>query len=114
MVLILGKVRSRGEGQSSVWADAIYSLQEARGFLKRLTIRFRTADIEEGQLMAIRRVLEQHQGSADVFFQVPEDGREKMVKLKDLKVTLSTRLIQEVSVFPLVRGTSVVGSLPRR
>ena len=114
MVIVLGKVRTRGEGQSSVWADTLYSLREAREFLKRVTIRFTAADIEENQLMAIRRVLEQHQGSADVFFQIPEDGREKLVKVRDLKVSPSTRLVQEVSALALVRGASLAGSLPRR
>ena len=114
MLLVMGKVRTRGENQSSIWADTLYPLPEARRFLKGLTIRFASCEMDEAQLLGIRRVLEQHQGAADVFFQIPEDGREKVVKVRDLKVTPSTQLIQEVRAFPLVRGISVNGTLPRR
>jgi DNA polymerase-3 subunit alpha len=114
LVLILGKVRSRNEGQNTIWADAMYSLNEARGFLKSLTIQFKSGEVDERRLMDIRRVLEQYPGRAAVFFQIPEDGKNRVIRLRDVSVTPSTRLIREIKAFPLVRNSILSGGLPQR
>jgi DNA polymerase-3 subunit alpha len=114
LVIVLGKMRSRGEGQVSVWADALISLKDARSYLKTLTIRLRDPEPDEADLFQIRKVLEAYPGSAEVFFQVREQESDRVIRVRDLRVLPSTQLIRQLRALPLVQDTKLTGALPIR
>jgi DNA polymerase-3 subunit alpha len=115
LLLVTGKMRSRSESQSSVWADSVMALPDCRNWLKRLTVRVKDEDeLGENDLLKLRQILELHPGQAEVFFQTRADGKDKTIRVRDLKVQPSTRLVEEVSVLPMVRGARINGAIPTR
>jgi DNA polymerase-3 subunit alpha len=112
-VIVLGRFLPGREDRSSVAADTVYSLREARGFLRTLTIRCHADRIDEATLLQLRGVLERHPGRADVFYLYQDEGREKTVRVRDVKVMPSTRLVRELKTLPVVINTKVAGTLPK-
>jgi DNA polymerase III subunit alpha len=114
LVIVLGKMRMRGEGQASIWADALLSLKESRNFLKALSIRVRPDGIEDASSLPTRKFLEGFPGNADVFFIITEDGEDRRIRIRDLKVLPSTELVQRLQALPWVQAVRVNGALPLR
>jgi DNA polymerase III subunit alpha len=114
LVIVLGKQRIRGENQASIWADAMLSLKEARGYLKTLSIRIRAEGLDPDKLMEIRKFLEQYPGRSDVVFYVNEEGQERRFRVQDLKVMPSTDLVRRLQQFSWVQNVRVNGALPIR
>jgi DNA polymerase-3 subunit alpha len=112
LVIVIGKIRTRGEGVASIWADSLMSLAQARSYLKTLTIRFRGAEVDETILFQLRKILEQHPGHADVFFQVREDGKDRTLRVRDVKVLPSTGLVRQLQSVPSVVSAKIGGALP--
>ena len=115
LLLVFGKMRSRSESQSSLWADSVMALKDCRNWLKSLTVRVKDEDeLGENDLLKLRQVLELHPGRAEVFFQTRSDGKEKMFRVRDLKVQPSTLLVETISALPMVRGAKITGAIPAR
>ena len=115
LLLVTGKLRSRTESQSSLWADSLLALKDTRNWLKTLTVRVKDEEeLGDNDLLKLRQVLELHPGQAEVFFQTRSDGEEKLIRVRDLKVQPSTRLVEEISLLPMVRGARINGSIPVR
>jgi DNA polymerase-3 subunit alpha len=115
LLLVTGKLRSRSESQSSLWADSLLALKDSRNWLKTLTVRVKDEDeLGDNDLLKLRQVLELHPGRAEVIFLTRTDGKEKRLLVKDLKVQPSTQLVEEISVLPMVRGARINGAIPAR
>jgi DNA polymerase III alpha subunit len=115
LLLITGKLRSRTESQSSLWADSVMALKDCRNWLKALTVRVKDEDeLGEHDLLKLRQVLELHPGQAEVFFQTRADGKDKTLRVRDLKVQPSTRLVETITALPMVRGAKITGAIPAR
>jgi DNA polymerase-3 subunit alpha len=115
LLLVTGKLRSRTESQSSLWADSLLALKDSRNWLKTLTVRVEDEEeLNDSDLLKLRQVLELHPGQAEVIFLTRADGKDKRILVKDLKVQPSTRLVEEISLLPMVRGAKINGSIPVR
>jgi DNA polymerase-3 subunit alpha len=115
LLLVTGKLRSRSESQSSLWADSLLALKDSRNWLKTLTVRVKDEEeLGDNDLLKLRQVLEMHPGRAEVIFLTRADGNDKRILVRDLKVQPSTRLVEEISLLPMVRGAKINGSIPIR
>jgi DNA polymerase-3 subunit alpha len=115
LLLVTGKLRSRSESQSSLWADSLLALKDSRNWLKTLTVRVKDEeDLGDNDLLKLRQVLELHPGRAEVIFLTRADGNDKRLLVKDLKVQPSTQLIEKISLLPMVRGARINGAIPVR
>ena len=115
LLLVTGKLRSRSESQSSLWADSLLALKDSRNWLKTLTVRVKDEEeLGDNDLLKLRQVLELHPGRAEVFFQTRSEGKEKMFRVRDLKVQASTLLVETISALPMVRGAKINGAIPAR
>jgi DNA polymerase-3 subunit alpha len=115
LLLVTGKLRSRSESQSSLWADSLLALKDSRNWLKTLTVRVKDEEeLGDNDLLKLRQVLELHPGRAEVIFLTRADGNDKRILVRDLKVQPSTRLVEEISLLPMVRGAKINGAIPVR
>jgi hypothetical protein len=91
------------------------ALKDCRNWLKALTVRVKDEDeLGEHDLLKLRQVLELHPGQAEVFFQTRADGKDKTLRVRDLKVQPSTRLVETITALPMVRGAKITGAIPAR
>jgi DNA polymerase III subunit alpha len=93
-IFITGSVRAREDETRQIFADSVQPFSQCQDELKDLKIRIPSESLDNTLLEKIKEELENYPGNSEVYLELDEDNtKQKLIRLKDYKVTVSTPLI---------------------
>lgn len=109
-LIIKGRI-SGEEDRKSIRAEDIIALQDAKKYYKKIFINFNEHSIDEGTLKQLCNLINDNQGSCEVWFRVNNDKESKKFRSRTLKINPDSDVLNRIKAMLGKDGIKIYGRI---